>query len=376
MIAPRKSYLGPALLFGGGAVALGVGVFAFRKASATTDGVAAALAGTDPPATAAPAAPGTGGVVAVHTTGYWPFTARDDEKKMEGGTKDRKGKPLYTLEMHLKDPASCPYVSVSGDDAVWPYGQRLSISAWPNAIFRVVDTGGHFRGAGKVYRVLGEEPLDICVDSSKTPVPKSGVTAKIFPGDNFAKGTPDVAVAKIKNQTVVSGEVSSFEEVHSEDDREALARALESELGGRSTEELIGAAWAIRNRAAHADISIHGLLAPHGEYGSARRSGGYASTRQPATPRARAVVSTILGAPALFDPTGGAIDFWVPAQQAKLRALGDVYRAAVKSGDETKIARYAKYANYGRESDVRAQQERGGLRITNIIGAVELLGKA
>lgn len=198
-----------ALWIGGGLAALGAAFLAVRKSGQTTDAIKEALAVPPPvfsppgsPAPAAPATPPPSTTVKVHTTGYWPFSARADEVKMEGGLKDRKGNPLYTLEMFQAGKA--PYVSVSGDDEIWPYGQRIAISAWPGVVFRVVDTGSHFRGANKVYRVMGEEPLDICVDSSKTPVPKKDVTATLFPGDNFASGKA-VATAKFKDQTVVTG---------------------------------------------------------------------------------------------------------------------------------------------------------------------------
>lgn len=148
---------------------------------------------------------GTGGTINVRLTGYWPFVKglSAKERKMEGGVNDRKGHPLHTLEMYQRDPVAHPYVSVAGDDAAWPYGQRIAISAWPGVVFRVVDTGSHFRGTGKLYRASGREPLDVCVESSSTVVPKSNTTATIFPGDHFAKkGLTDVATSKFQGQTV------------------------------------------------------------------------------------------------------------------------------------------------------------------------------
>lgn len=146
----------------------------------------------------------TGGTFQARLTGYWPFTAKTEaEKKMEGGHHDRKGKPLHTLEQHLADPSAHPFVSVSGDDAIFPYGQRISISTWPNAVFRVTDTGGHFRGSGKVYRVTGLEPLDVCVDSKETKVPKTPATVRIFKGDHFDKPGREVASGKFQGQSLV-----------------------------------------------------------------------------------------------------------------------------------------------------------------------------
>lgn len=376
----KKSGVAPALMIGGGLAALGAALFAAKKGTDTVEAVERAVQGTDPPATQAPPAPGTGGVIKARLTGYWPYAATTDAaRKMEGGHFDRmmpdgyKDKPnssqykahiLHTLEQHLADPVNHPFVSVSGDDKVWPYGQRLSIDAWPNAVFRVVDTGGNFRGAGKVYRIMGYEPLDICVNTSKTVVPKTA-NVKIVPGDNFAKGAA-VATAGIKNQTIAGIPDTS-------PDTECLARALESELGGRSRGEMIAAAWAIRNRAADAEMPVHQLLTPLGEYGAPFMSGGYASTRRNATALSREVATTVLGTESWADPTEGAVDFWVPEQQAKMRSMGDMHRAAARRGDHVTAQKYARYASYGSEGDVRVQQAADGLGVASVIGAVELL---
>ena len=193
------------LLLGGGATALIAALFlAKKKSDTTTDTIKDILAPTVPTVPGQLASP-KGATVAIHATGYWPYVAglTDAERKMEGGTKDRKSRPLYTLEMFQAGKA--PYVSVAGDYTIWPDGQRIALSPWPGVIFRIVDTGGHFHGSNKVFRVVGEEPLDICVDSSKTIVPKKNVTATIFPGDNFEKGRAIVA-SKFKDQTVVVGD--------------------------------------------------------------------------------------------------------------------------------------------------------------------------
>ena len=192
------------VLIGGGIAAITAAVFGVRKSMQTTTAIENAVQGKD--SEGVPVIPGPVGYpkINVRLTGYWPFQSglSATEKKMEGGLNDRKGKPLHTLEQHLADPIRHPYVSVAGDDSAWPYGQRVIISAWPKAIFRVVDTGGHFRGTGKLYRVFGNEPLDVCVASSKTVVPKKDVTAQIVPGDNFAKGMA-VATNKFQGQTVL-----------------------------------------------------------------------------------------------------------------------------------------------------------------------------
>lgn len=180
-------------LAGAGAAGLGAYLVASRRSEATREKTAAAI--------------GSGGTFQARLTGYWPFAAQTaTEKRMEGGVHDRKGRPLHTLEQHQADPAAHPFVSVSGDDAIFPYGQRLEISTWPGAIFRVVDTGGHFRGAGKVYRVMGLEPLDICVDSKSTAVPKTAATVRIVRNDHFDRPGAEVAVSKFKGQEVTVGE--------------------------------------------------------------------------------------------------------------------------------------------------------------------------
>lgn len=197
----------PFVLIGGGVAALIAAYFANRKSNQVTASIADAVTGAGPgpqpdDVVTLPAVPPGGSQVKIRTTGYWPFVAglSGAALKMEGGTNDRKGKPLYTLEMYQADPVKAPYVSVSGDPTIWPYGQRIALDFWPGIPFRVVDTGSHFTGAGKVYRMAGYEPLDICVNSSTTKVPLTA-TATVFPGDNFAKGAA-VAMGKFKGQTV------------------------------------------------------------------------------------------------------------------------------------------------------------------------------
>lgn len=152
----------------------------------------------------------SGGAFDARLTGYWPFVEGLDAKArlMEGGVRDRKENPLHTLEMHQKDRNAHPFVSVAGDYEIFPYGQRIEIDQWPGLIFRVVDTGGHFHGTGKLYRVAGREPLDICVASSETHVPKLA-RVTIVKGDVLdKKGNPvidmnaAVALSKFQGQTV------------------------------------------------------------------------------------------------------------------------------------------------------------------------------
>lgn len=129
--------------------------------------------------------------VPVTLTSYHPINTA-----LEGGVRDRKSRPLITLQQHQSDPVNFPYVSVAGDFTIWPDGQRISIpSIDPNAIFRIVDTGGHFYGAGKVIRYTGHEPLDICTEVGTTigPVPTS---VQVIEGDSFvSSGGPIIAAS-------------------------------------------------------------------------------------------------------------------------------------------------------------------------------------
>lgn len=150
-----------------------VGVAAYWRARVISSDTEDAISGASGP------------TIDVKLTGYWPFTEDLNavDRRMEGGATDTHGQPLHTLEDFLSGNA--PYVSVSGDDAIWPYGQNIEIANWPGVVFRVVDTGGHFRGLKKVYRVAGYEPLDICVASSDTVINPSMTTATIIVGDTF-----------------------------------------------------------------------------------------------------------------------------------------------------------------------------------------------
>ncbi|HVE86690.1 MAG TPA: hypothetical protein VND93_27720 [Myxococcales bacterium] len=91
-------------------------------------------------------------------TGYFP-----ENSKMEGGFLDRKGKPLHTLQDFLSGKA--PYVSVAMDSKAFPYGTKLRIPELEKKYgrpieFRVVDTGGAFKGKGT-------SRIDICTANRK-----------------------------------------------------------------------------------------------------------------------------------------------------------------------------------------------------------------
>ena len=392
--APRRSIFGSVMLIGGGLAAVGGAIFAVRKSNKTVEDLSAAINGTAPPAQPAepdaePSSPveaGTGGYVNLRTTGYWPFTARADEQTMEGGTTGAAGwhgkrvvdpatgkrVQLVTVEMHRANPTQYPAVSLSGDSDVWPWGQKIVIpwSDGKTITGRIVDTGSHFHGLNKIYRTMGYEPVDVCVQSSSSKVPGK-VTAQVIAGDNWEGGRA-ISAGGLKGQTVTAGELT---EARTSDDYEALARSLESELGGRPREEQIVAGWAIRNRADVLGVSVSDLLAPNGQYGSPQSTGGFTSTRRPSTEKSREASVAVLGASSDTDPTDGAVDFWVPAQQARMRILGDVYRAAAKNGDVATAQKYVRFAGYGSEGDVRVKQAKDGMRLIDVVGSVELLGK-
>ena len=77
---------------------------------------------------------------------------------MEGGSKDRLGKELVTLQDYLAGKGG--YVSVAMDTKSFPYGTELCIPEMEKKygrqiVFRVVDTGSAFTGQGT-------SRIDIC----------------------------------------------------------------------------------------------------------------------------------------------------------------------------------------------------------------------
>jgi hypothetical protein len=115
--------------------------------------------------------------VRIKVTMYFkPFAGMTDkQKKMEGGPTDPMRKPLCSLEDYLKGEAA--YVSLArdylggppgGDARFRKYGTKVRIRevealvGRANIEFRLVDTGGHFYGRGKVVKVKGAEPIDLC----------------------------------------------------------------------------------------------------------------------------------------------------------------------------------------------------------------------
>lgn len=133
-------------------------------------------------------------------TGYWPYhpTSGGSNARVEGGTTDRRGRQIHTLEAHMLDPVAHPYVTVAGDYTIWPDGQRLEFEQWPGIIFRVTDTGGSFYGPRKRYRVTGQEPLDVAVDTAATVIDRNQEVT-IVDGDSFEGANGTVNFVKLEN---------------------------------------------------------------------------------------------------------------------------------------------------------------------------------
>lgn len=100
-------------------------------------------------------------------TEYFP-DAPPSEREFEGGPKDRGGAALITVQQHRRDKDKYPYVSVSSDLVLRgqpvAYGTRVYFGLYPDLVFRLVDTGGRFRGNKKRIRKEGYEPFDIATD--------------------------------------------------------------------------------------------------------------------------------------------------------------------------------------------------------------------
>lgn len=107
-----------------------------------------------------------GPVQQVYTTTLTLYTT--ENTAMEGGPKDRCGRPLRTLDDYLKGNAD--YVSVAMDSMALPYGTVLRIPEIENRFrvseaipFKVVDTGSAFMGRGT-------SRMDICVGHNQQTI--------------------------------------------------------------------------------------------------------------------------------------------------------------------------------------------------------------
>lgn len=102
-----------------------------------------------------------GRVYRTRGTAYYPH-----DSKLQGGFLDRRGKKLVTLQDFLDGKSK--YAAVAMDKTVLPYGTNICIphlnEKYDTAIaFRVVDTGGAFRGKRTTR-------MDICTRSKKHTV--------------------------------------------------------------------------------------------------------------------------------------------------------------------------------------------------------------
>src|SRR5437879_1622764 len=106
---------------------------------------------------------------------YKPWSGMSQkQKQMEGGATDRRGNRLCSLEEFLAKEMD--YVSLACDKLGGPpgsdprfrvYGTKVRIPEVDALVgrpveFRLVDTGGHFFGKGKVIKAPDAEPIDLC----------------------------------------------------------------------------------------------------------------------------------------------------------------------------------------------------------------------
>ena len=102
-------------------------------------------------------------VYSVQTTLY-----TTENNSMEGGSKDRCGRPLHTLDDYMNWDAN--EVSVAMDKYALPYGTIIRIPEIEKRLkvkdpipFKVVDTGGAFYNQGT-------SRMDICVGHSQSTI--------------------------------------------------------------------------------------------------------------------------------------------------------------------------------------------------------------
>lgn len=74
------------------------------------------------------------------------YTPGKGDPKMEGGPLDRHGNPAYTMEQFKEGKA--PYVTVAMDPKSPWQGKELRSPKFPGISFKVMDTGGAFKGNG------------------------------------------------------------------------------------------------------------------------------------------------------------------------------------------------------------------------------------
>ena len=98
-------------------------------------------------------------------TSYYP-DAPPEQWRLEGGPLGR-GYPIITFDQHLRSPVEFPFITVAADvvlegQKLKPgFGPRIHFFAWPRMVFRILDTGGAFKGESKRIRNEGYEPFDL-----------------------------------------------------------------------------------------------------------------------------------------------------------------------------------------------------------------------
>ena len=87
---------------------------------------------------------------------------------------------MITVEQHRADRERYPFVTVASDLVIAgqtvPYGVRLYLEQYPELIFRLFDSGGHFHGQGKVIRVEDHEPFDVATRYQQPNTPRLGIS--------------------------------------------------------------------------------------------------------------------------------------------------------------------------------------------------------
>lgn len=114
------------------------------------------------------------------------------------------------------------------------------------------------------------------------------------------------------------GALRSERAVYVADDGEALARVIHSEVGSSSLQYRVHVAWATRNLAESRHQTVAAMVcSPCGP----QEAGRPVSSRQAATDSDRELARSVLAAPRILDPTGGATQFVDPALQDELAAI-------------------------------------------------------
>jgi len=139
------------------------------------------------------------------------------------------------------------------------------------------------------------------------------------------------------------------------DDVEALARVIQSEVGGKryTLREKVVVAWAVRNRAQARHVSIARLVCTPT---CGHQRGRTFSSYQEATDETRQIARVVVDADQADDPTHGAWSFLEPS----------LYEREYLDGKHTKSL-----------AELRAEwQQRDKLRPVGTVGRIELWGRA